>query len=76
MPRRLPGQLPRCLGTGALSMSCFPFRAPRFDHETLFTFFGHMAVRQNPWYHFGVGAPPILEPILVGIGMFTGGTGF
>ena len=23
-----------------------------------------------------VGAPPILEPILVGIGMFTGGTGF
>ena len=24
--------------------------------------------------HFGV--PPILEPILVGIGMFTGGTGF
>ena len=24
--------------------------------------------------HFGVGAPPILEPILVGIGMFTGGT--
>ena len=26
--------------------------------------------------HSGVGAPPILEPILVGIGMFTGGTGF
>ena len=26
--------------------------------------------------HFGVGAPPILEPIVVGIGMFTGGTGF
>ena len=25
--------------------------------------------------HFGV-APPILEPILVGIGMFTGGTAF
>ena len=24
--------------------------------------------------HFGVAAPPILEPILVGIGMFTGGT--
>ena len=23
---------------------------------------------------FGVGAPPILEPILVGIGRFTGGT--
>ena len=22
----------------------------------------------NQWYHFGVGAPPILEPILVGIG--------
>ena len=31
---------------------------------------------QNQWYHFGIGAPPILEPILVGIGMFTGGTGF
>ena len=27
---------------------------------------------QNQWYHFGVGAPPILEPILAGIGMFTG----
>ena len=26
--------------------------------------------------HFGVGAPPILEPILVGIGMFAGGTEF
>ena len=26
--------------------------------------------------HFRVGASPILEPILVGIGMFTGGTGF
>ena len=24
-------------------------------------------------FHFRVGAPPILEPILVGIGMFTGG---
>ena len=29
-------------------------------------------VGQNQWYHFGVGAPPIIEPILVGIGMFTG----
>ena len=26
--------------------------------------------------HFGAGAPPILEPILVGIGMFTGCAGF
>ena len=26
--------------------------------------------------HFGAGAPPILEPILMGIGMFTRGTGF
>ena len=32
-----------------------------------------MAVGQNQWYHLGVGAPPILEPILLGIGMFTGG---
>ena len=35
-----------------------------------------MAVGQHQWYHFLVGAPPILEPILVGVGMFTGGTGF
>ena len=28
---------------------------------------------QNQWYHFGVGAPPILS-ILVGIGMFIGST--
>ena len=26
-----------------------------------------MAVGQNQWYHFGVAAPPIVEPILVGI---------
>ena len=35
-----------------------------------------MAVGPNQWYHFGVGAPPILGFILVGIGMFTGVTGF
>ena len=31
-----------------------------------FPIFGstHMAVGQNQWYHFGVGAPPILEPTL------------
>ena len=34
----------------------------------------HLAVGQNQWYHFGVGAPPIVV-YLVGIGMFTGGTG-
>ena len=33
-----------------------------------------VAMGQNPWYQFGAGAPPILELILVGIGMFTGGT--
>ena len=33
----------------------------------------HMAMVRNQWYHFGVGAPLILEPILVGSGMFTGG---
>ena len=38
-------------------------------------FWQHMAVGQNQWYHFGIDAPPILEPILVGIGMFTGATG-
>ena len=31
-----------------------------------------MAVGQHQWYH--VRGAPILEPILVGIGMFTGGT--
>ena len=35
-----------------------------------------VAVGQNQWYYFGVGAPPILVNILVGIGVFTGGTGF
>ena len=34
-----------------------------------------MAMVQNQWYHVGIGAPPILV-YLVGIGMFTGGTGF
>ena len=34
----------------------------------------HLAVGQIQWYHFGIGAPPMSEPILVGIGMFTGGT--
>ena len=33
-----------------------------------------IAMVQHHWYHFGMGAPPILEPILVGIGMFTGDT--
>ena len=33
-----------------------------------------LAVGQNQWSHFGAGAPPILDPIVVGIGMFTGGT--
>ena len=32
----------------------------------------NMAVGQSQWYHFGVGAPLILEPILVGSRMFTG----
>ena len=32
----------------------------------------NMGVAQNQWYHFGVDAPPIIEPLLVGIGMFTG----
>ena len=31
-----------------------------------------MAMVQIQWYHCGIGAPPTLEPILVGIGMFTG----
>ena len=26
-----------------------------------------MAVGQNQWHRFGAGAPPIFEPILVGI---------
>ena len=27
----------------------------------------YLAMVQNQWYHCGIGAPPILEPILVGI---------
>ena len=34
-----------------------------------------MALGQNQWNYFGVGAPHILEPILVGIGMFPGSMG-
>ena len=33
-----------------------------------------VVVKTNGMYHFGVGAPPILEPILVGIAILTGGT--
>ena len=35
-----------------------------------------VAVGQNQWYHFGVGAPPILIYVSGDWGMFTGGTGF
>ena len=36
-----------------------------------------LALSKPMGYHFGAfGAPPILEPISVGVGMFTGGTGF
>ena len=37
-----------------------------------------LAMVQNQWDPIlgSVNSPPILEPILVGIGMFTGGTGF
>ena len=37
---------------------------------------GHVAVGQNQWYHFGVGAQSILVNFSGWIGMFTGGTGF
>ena len=42
---------------------CFCFKEEQQKHGS-----------QYQWYHFGVGETPILEPILVGIGMFTGGT--
>ena len=35
-----------------------------------------LAMGHNLWHHFGIGAPLILEPILVGIGIFTGVRGF
>ena len=38
--------------------------------------FRDLAVGPNQWYRFGIGAPPSLVYILVGIGMFTAGTGF
>ena len=31
----------------------------------------YLAMVQNQWYHFWMGAPPIFESILVGIGRFT-----
>ena len=37
---------------------------------------GRLWVKTNGNYQFWVGAPPILVPILVGIGMFTGVRGF
>ena len=36
----------------------------------------HMAVGQNQWHHFGVGAPPILVYFSGDWDVFTGGTGF
>ena len=59
----------------ALQLGGFPLgspsklmtRAPGFDIRH-----GHGSKPMGS--HFGLGAPPILEPILVGIGMFTGGT--
>ena len=55
------------------------FRAPSRNTAILLVFlkwvsFKHLAVGQNQWYHFEVGAPPILVGILARIGMFTGGT--
>ena len=38
--------------------------------------FGHVAVGQDQWYHFGVGAPPILVYFKWGLGCSLGGTGF
>ena len=37
--------------------------------------FCEVAMVQDQWCHLGIGAPPILI-YSVGIGMFTGGTGF
>ena len=36
------------------------------------TFAFQMAMVQNQWYHFGIGAPPMLEPIVVGLGCSLG----
>ena len=58
--------------------SCSPFLFhPRKGYPQIYTpGCRPMAMGQNLWLYFRVGAPPILGPILVGIGMFTGGTGF
>ena len=50
----------------------FPQATSSFLGSICFT---HGCGSKQFWYHFGEGAPPILEPISVGIGMFTGGTG-
>ena len=41
---------------------------PPHDVEHLAESMKHVATVQNQWCHFGIGAPPILEPILVRIG--------
>ena len=53
-----------------------PFNGTPGQPLSLGTGWDQMAMGQSHWYHFGVGAPPILEPILVvGLNrMFTGGT--
>ena len=54
--------------------ACFHLGRPSWRRVDPTNWGYDFAVGQNQLYHFRVGAPPILEPILVGIGMFTGGT--
>ena len=62
-----------CLPIGNPQMGCFsvcfPLNLPQ--RGALRKRDSHMAVGQNQWYHFGVGAPPILVYFSGWIGMFT-----
>ena len=60
------GTIPAINGCGRLFISLhgsgFTVFVPGFDYVSYEVY---VAVGQNQWYHLGVGAPPILEPILV-----------
>ena len=61
------------MGVVSIPAPLFRAQAPR-DEPGHRTSFWHMAVDQNQWYHFGVGATPIL--VYFSGDWFTGGTGF
>ena len=63
--RLVRGQLEVCLGCPADGLPQRYHRAPQHG-DVLCLCKYQVAVGQSQWYHFGVGAPPILEPIFSG----------